>query len=310
MVQLKNSSILVIGGTGFIGTNLVKKLLKLGSKVTCISLKKKQKRLMHKNLKYIFCDYANFSILKKKINKPYEYVVNLGGYIDHSKFFTKGRHVIDNHLFSTINLLSSLKKAKLKRYVHIGTCDEYGENISPIKEDVREDPITSYAFAKLASINLLIMLYKTENLPATALRLFLVYGPHQKNDRLIPQVINGCLKKKSFPISKGNQIRDFCYVDDAINAIILSLTNKRALGKIFNVGSGKPISVRFIINKISKIIKQGKPQFNKIPFRKNENLKLYPSITKISRFLGWKPKTNLYQGLVKTIDYYKTIKKK
>ena len=154
------------------------------------------------------------------------------------------------------------------------------------------------------------MLKKTEDFPATALRLFLVYGPHQKNDRLIPQVINGCFKKKNFPVSKGNQLRDFCYVDDVINAIILSLIKKSALGEVFNVGSGKPVSVKFIINKISNIIKHGKPQFNKIPFRKNENLKLYPSINKISRILGWKPKTNLNQGLVKTINYYKTIKKK
>ena len=310
MLQLNNSSILVIGGTGFIGTNLVKKLLELGSKVTSLSLKRKKNKLTHKNLKHIFCDYTKFDLLKKKINKPFEYVVNLGGYIDHSKFFAKGRLVIDNHFLSTMNLLSSLRKEKLKRYLHIGTCDEYGSNTSPIKENCKEDPITSYALAKLSSINLLIMLNKTENFPATALRLFLVYGPHQKADRLIPQVINGCLKKKNFPVSKGNQLRDFCYVDDVINAIILSLIKRRALGEVFNVGSGKPVSVKFIINKISKIIKQGKPQFNRIPFRKNENLKLYPSINKIGRILGWKPKTNLNQGLVKTINYYKTIKKK
>jgi len=310
MFQLKNSSILVVGGTGFIGINLVKKLLKIGAKVTCLSLNKKQKKLTNKNLKYIFCDYSNFNTLKKKINKPFNYVVNLGGYIDHSKFFVKGRKVIDTHFSSTMNLLLLLQKKKLKKYLHIGTCDEYGENISPIKENTREDPITSYAFAKLASINLLIMLYKTENFPITVLRLFLVYGPNQKKDRLIPQVINGCLKKKNFPVSKGNQLRDFCYVEDVINAIILSLVKKKSLGEVFNVGSGNPVSVKFIINKISKIIKQGKPQFNKIPFRKNENLKLYPSINKIKRFLGWKPKTNLNEGLVKTINYYKTIRKK
>ena len=310
MLQLKNNSILVLGGTGFIGINLVKRLLTLGAKVTCLSLKRKKNKLTHKNLKYVYCDYTKFNLLKKKINKSFEYVVNLGGYINHSKFFTKGRLVIDSHFLSTMNLLLSLKKKKLKRYLHIGTCDEYGANISPIKENFREDPITSYAFAKLASINLLIMLNKTENFPATVLRLFLVYGPHQKNERLIPQVINGCLKKKNFPVSKGNQLRDFCYIEDIINAIILSLVKKKALGKVFNVGSGKPVSVKFIINKISKIIKQGKPQFNRIPFRKNENLQLYPSINKIGRILGWKPKTNLHQGLVKTINYYKTIKKK
>jgi len=310
MKQLKNSSILVIGGTGFIGVNLVKKLLKIGSKVTCISLKNKNKKLIHKNLKYIFCDYTNLSLLKRKLNKPFKYIVNLGGYIDHSKFFIKGRDVIDSHFLSTINLLLSLKKNSLKRYLHIGTCDEYGENKSPIKENSKEDPITSYAFAKLASINLITMLNKTENFPSTALRLFLVYGPHQKKDRLIPQVIDGCLKKKNFPVSKGIQLRDFCYVEDVVDAIILALVKKEAIGKVFNVGSGKPVSVKFIINKISKIIKQGKPQFNKIPFRKNENLKLYPSIQKISKILGWKPKTNLNVGLVKTINYYKTIRKK
>jgi len=308
MHQLKNSSILVVGGTGFIGINLVKKLLKLGAKVTSLSLKRKKNKLTHKNLKHVFCDYTKISPFKKKINKPFKYVVNLGGYIDHSKFFAGGRQVIDNHFLSTINLLLSLKQRKLKRYLHIGTCDEYGANVSPIKENSREDPITSYAFAKLASINLLIMLNKTENFPVTVIRLFLVYGPHQKKDRLIPQVISGCLKKKNFPVSKGNQLRDFCYVDDVINAIILSLIDKRALGEVFNVGSGKPVSVKFIINTISKIVKQGKPKFNKILFRKNENLKLYPSVNKINRILGWKPKTNLNQGLVKTINYYKTIK--
>tara|TARA_B100000029_G_scaffold480385_1_gene528375 strand:- start:4090 stop:5016 length:927 start_codon:yes stop_codon:yes gene_type:complete len=308
MKQLKNSSILVVGGTGFIGLNLINKLLKFGAKVTCVSLGKRRKKLIHKNLTYISCDYTKYNLLKKKINRPFEYVVNLGGYIDHRKFFNKGRLVIESHFLSTMNLLLSLNRKSLKRYLHIGTCDEYGANISPIKENFKEDPITSYALSKLASINLLVMLNKTENFPATILRLFLVYGPHQKKDRLIPQVIHGCLKKKKFPVSKGNQLRDFCYVDDVINAMILCLTKKQALGEVFNIGSGKPVSVKFIINSISKIIRQGKPQFNKIPFRKNENLKLYPSINKISRVLGWKPKTNLNQGLVKTINYYKTVK--
>ena len=151
------------------------------------------------------------------------------------------------------------------------------------------------------------MLNKTENFPATALRLFLVYGPQQKTNRLIPQVIKGCLKKKKFPVSKGNQLRDFCYVEDVVDAIILSLIKKKALGEVLNVGSGKPVSVKFVINTISKIIKQGKPQFNKIPLR-NNSLKLYPSINKASKILNWKPKTNFNQGILKTIDYYKNTK--
>ena len=306
---MKKKSILIIGGTGFIGTNLTKKVLKLGWNVTCLSLGKKKDYFVHKNLKYIFCDFTKNASLKSKLNKPFDYVVNLGGYIDHSKFFKKGKSIIDAHFFSTVNIISSLNRKNLKKYVHIGTCDEYGKNISPIKETSREDPISTYALGKLASIKLLIMLNKTENFPCTILRIFLAYGPNQKNDRLIPQVINGCLRKKTFSVSKGTQLRDFCYIDDVINAILLSLKKKKALGQIFNVGSGKPVTVKFIIRKISKIIKQGHPQFNKIPFRKNENLKLYPSINKIKKFLGWKPKVNLDQGLKRTINFYRLNEK-
>ena len=307
MTQFKNRSVLVVGGTGFIGANLIEKLLSLGSKITCLSLKKKNKRLTSKNLKYIFCDYKNFKSLRKKINKHYDYVINLGGYIDHSRFLGKGRVVIDDHFLSTMNILMSIKRKKIKRYLHVGTCDEYGSNSSPMKETFREDPISPYAVGKVASVNLLTMLYKTEKFPVTILRVFNIYGPKQRNNRLIPQVINGCLNNKNFPVSKGNQLRTFCYVGDLIRAIILSLTKKKAVGEIFNAGSDKPVSLKVIINKISKIIKKGKPQFNKKRVRKSEILNLYPSINKIKKMLGWKPTINLNQGLVKTINYYKTI---
>jgi nucleoside-diphosphate-sugar epimerase len=209
MTQFKNRSVLVVGGTGFIGTNLIEKLLSLGSKITCLSLKKKNKRLTSKNLKYIFCDYKNFKSLRKKINKHYDYVINLGGYIDHSRFFGKGRVVIDDHFLSTMNILMSIKRKKIKRYLHVGTCDEYGSNSSPMKETFREDPISPYAVGKVASVNLLTMLYKTEKFPVTILRVFNIYGPKQRNNRLIPQVINGCLNNKNFPVSKGTQLRTF-----------------------------------------------------------------------------------------------------
>ena len=304
MEKIIKPKLLVIGGTGFIGTNLVRKLLKLGAKVTSLSLKREKNKLTHKNLKHIFCDYTKIGPLKKKIDKPFKYVVNLGGYIDHSKFFAGGRQVIDNHFLSTINLLLSLKQRKLKRYLHIGTCDEYGANVSPIKENSREDPITSYAFAKLASINLLIMLNKTENFPASVIRLFLVYGPHQKNDRLIPQVINGCLKKRNFPVSKGNQLRDFVHVDDVVDAILKSLTNKNARGQIINIGSGKPRKIKKIVENVKKISKGGYPQFGKIKFRKDEILKLYPNIKKAKNKINWIPKISFEKGLRSTIKFY------
>ena len=95
-----------------------------------------------------------------------------------------------------------------------------------------------------------------------------------------------------------------------MDAIIKSLASKDAKGQIINIGSGKPQKIKNIIEQIQKITKGGYPQYGKIKFRKDEILKLYPSINKISRILGWKPKTNFNQGLIKTIKYYKTIERK
>ena len=157
------------------------------------------------------------------------------------------------------------------------------------------------------SSNLLLSLYKEKKFPATIIRLFLVYGPNQKKDRLIPYVIFNSLKGKSIYLSKGNQLRDFCYVGDVIEAIILCLKSKKATGEVFNIGSGKPITVKKIVKQIVKIIGKGDLKFNKKDKRKKENLKLYPSIKKIQNKIGWKQKTSLNIGLKKTINFYKKI---
>ena len=137
------------------------------------------------------------------------------------------------------------------------------------------------------------------------LRLFLVYGPHQKYDRLIPQVISGCLKRKNFPVSKGNQLRDFCYVGDTVRAILLVLESKNTNGEIFNVASGVPLSIASVIKKVSRMIGKGKPIFGKKKMDVSGNMSLYADIKKIKEKLNWKPKISFYKGLKSTIEFYK-----
>ena len=257
----KNKKILIIGGSGFIGTHLINKSIKLGWNVTSLSLKKRKKNQISKKINYIYADFTNFNLLKKKVKFDFDYIVNLGGYIDHRENPSQSLKIIKNHYQSTINLIA-LNKRKLKRYIHIGTSDEYGENKSPIQESFKEDPKSTYSLAKNMSINLLLMLHKEYNFPVTILRFFLVYGPHQKRDRLIPYVISNSLKDTIIYLSHGKQLRDFCYVEDAIEAIILCLKNKKSLGEIFNVGYGSPISVKQMVKKIIMIVGKRKPKFN------------------------------------------------
>ena len=149
------------------------------------------------------------------------------------------------------------------------------------------------------------MLYRTENFPSTIIRLFLTYGPGQKENRFLPQVIKGCINDKSFPTTDGNQIRDFCYIDDVIRAILLIFKSDRTIGEIINVGSGIPVSIKLIINMVCSEIGKGKPQFGKIIFRKEENSNLYADINKIKKLINWQPQVRFEEGLKITINNIK-----
>ena len=149
------------------------------------------------------------------------------------------------------------------------------------------------------------MLFRTEQFPGVALRPFLVYGPGQDEKRFIPQVIKGCLSESPFPTSDGNQVRDFCHVNDAVNAVMLAMLSDDSNGNIFNVGSGVPITIRSVVEKITNIINKGKPLFGEVSFRPGENMYLYANIDSIHKVLKWKPTVNFDTGIRGVIDWYK-----
>ena len=150
------------------------------------------------------------------------------------------------------------------------------------------------------------MLYKTEGFPVTIVRPYLIYGPNQDSQRFLPQIVKGCIDNKSFPTSKGEQLRDFCYVDDFSKCILAVLNKKKCFGEIFNIGSGKPVKIIDVIKKIKRKVGKGNPVIGKIPYRKMENMKLYPDISKIKKYTKWKPKVSLSEGLDSLIKHYKT----
>ena len=228
-------------------------------------------------------------------------MVNLGGYIDHTFFKEGGQKVIESHFSGLLNLIENLNRDHLQRFVQIGSSDEYGDQIAPQSEDVRESPISPYSSGKLFSTQLLQMLYRTEELPVVILRLFLVYGPGQNNKRFLPQIIEGCLLDSSFPASAGEQLRDFCYVDDISRGIIMSLKNDDVKGQVVNLASGKSISIREVVELVRNIVGHGNPEFGKIPYRVGENMALYADTTKAKKLLNWVPEINIEEGVRRTI---------
>ena len=299
-------NLLIVGGSGFIGKNLAIKSQNLGYNVTVISLNKVDLDKKILNINYIQVDINNIRKLRQKLSKKvFHYVVNLSGYVDHSSFLNGGSNVIDTHFRGVQNLLHAFDWKPLKKFVQIGSSDEYGSLPAPHKEDIRESPISPYALGKVASNNLLQMLYRTEKFPVVILRLFLVYGEGQNDERFLPQIIKGCLLDKTFPTSKGEQLRDFSHIDDITNGIIMSFDKDEANGEIINLASGVPLSIREIIETIQELIGSGSPDFGKISYRNGENMTLFADILKAKKILGWSPKVGLNEGLERTINHFR-----
>ncbi len=242
----------------------------------------------------------------RKINFNFDYVVNLGGYVDHSN---KVR-TYNSHFIGCKNLSNFFLNKNIESFVQMGSSGEYGRLKSPQKENINCRPMSIYNRAKFLATKHLINLYRKKNFPVTILRAYQAYGPKQDINRLIAIVIDSCIKNKKFPCSNGKQYRDFIHVDDLVKSILKCFKNKKAKGQIINIGTGKPRKIRNIINLIKNKIKNGQPQFGKIKLRPEEMLKVYPKISKAKRILGWSPKIKFKNGLFSTIKSYQIDEKK
>jgi len=296
--------ILITGGTGFIGYHLAKRCIRMGWEVTSLSKGKPSSIRTLKKVKYLVGDLTkkkDLKILKKK----FDYVVNAAGVVDHSA----NKDVFRAHYLGCKNLANFFLKKKIKLFLQMGSCVEYGPQKSPQQESFKSK-ITSlksmYSRGKFAASRYLIELHKKYKFPVIVFRLYLNYGPNQDFNRFLPIIIDGCMRDKKFPCSSGIQYRSFTYVDDLVRAIIIALKKPQLSGNIFNIGNNKPVKIKKIIQYVNKYVKKGTPLYGKVKFRKDEIKHLYPNISKAKLLLNWQPKVSFSKGLSKTINYYKS----
>ena len=286
-----------MGGTGFLGINLILALKKKFKNldITCVS-RRKTFFLKASNIKFINGDFSKKLVLKKKLkNKTFDIIINLGGNIQHKNKF----QTIKSHFKLCKNLVDYFKN-KIDLFVQIGSSMEYGTLNYPNKESDKCFPKSFYGKSKLRSTKYL----EKSNLKYIILRPYQVYGPYQKINRLVPSSINNLLRDQEFNSSSGEQLRDFMYVDDFTNLVLKILKNKKIPVGIYNVGTGIPISIRSVLEKVKSQINRGNINYGYINMRKDETKILYPNIKKIKKIFKWSPKTSLSLGIKKTIKFY------
>lgn len=300
-----HESVLVLGGTGFLGHALIKFLNLQGYRVTSLSLMSSNRYSKEADVRYLKADILDRTSLSTALEgHQFEYVINAAGFVDHSKFFEGGSFVIESHLHGLINVLVSLEMTSLKRFINLGSVNEYGAIKVPFSEDASPVPETSYSFAKLASAELLQTLYRENRFPAVTLRLCLVYGEGQETNRLLPQIIGGCLNNEETRLSDGSKMRDFMHVDDLQTAVLSAMVEPRANGTILNVASGKPLTIQEVALKIRSLIGQGRLCFGKHKVSPSEPKDAYVDINRANDILNWYPKVGIEIGLKRMVSFY------
>jgi nucleoside-diphosphate-sugar epimerase len=298
------SRVLVVGGTGFLGENLCRRFVETGHDVHSLSRGDAQSPI--DGVTYSHADLADGAAVKAALRQSaFDYVVNCGGKVDHRPLSGGGLEVVGAHLTGLLNILLTIDRAAVRRFVQVGSSDVYGSLAAPQSESNRELPFSPYSFSKAAADYLIQTLWRAEQFPGVSVRLFLIYGPGQNRERFIPQIIEGCLQGRHFKVSPGLQLRDFCYVSDAVDAISLCFDNNAVNGETLNLASGVGVTIREVVAKIQKIAQGGHPEFGALPYRAGENLALVADVEKIERLLGWQPKVSLDEGLRRSIEYYR-----
>lgn len=301
---------LVTGGSGFIGSNLVDELVRLGHHVTVLdnfSTGRRSNLSHHKkqNVKIVKIDLSK----EQKIDnyfKGIDYVFHLAALADIVPSIENPKKYFKSNVIGTFNVLQAAAKLKIKKFIYAASASCYGfPEKFPTSEKDKIKPEYPYSFTKWQSEELIMHWANLFNFPAISLRFFNIYGPRSRTSGVYGAVFGVFLAQKISKapltiVGNGEQTRDFLHVKDLVKAIMKAAYSKK-VGKIYNVGGGKEIKV----NKIAKLI--GGKTIN-IPKRPGEPDRSLANIKKIKKELNWKPKIKIEDGvkdLLDNISYWK-----
>lgn len=307
MLKWFSMKVLVTGGAGFIGSHVNKLLLDQGHQVTAVdNLSKGHKDLLDPRVNFHQISLENQSELEK-ILPNHDAVIHMASFIEVGESVKKPVEFVQNNVVGTVKLLEAMRKTAVKKIIFSSSACVYGKPEKlPITED---DPLgkqeNPYGLTKVSMEQFCLLYHTLYAFDVTILRYFNPFGPgelHNPETHAIPNFIKAALLKQPIPLYwKGEQIRDFIYIDDLASSHILPLTKSGF--HIYNIGTETGVKVNDLVKRIFKIIGYGVPVEDRGE-RKGDVPSLVASSEKIKKELGWQAKVNLDEGLRKTIEFY------
>ena len=317
--MIKNKKILITGAAGFIGSNLTEKLLKHENHLVLIDNYNDFYNGKEEQLNKIINNYRkaeDYKVIKgdildinlyNELDNEFDYIFHLAAYASVRYSIEHASKVTHNNVTGTVNLFEyALNLENIKKIIFASSSSVYGNPIyTPLDENHPKNPICPYAISKLSGELYADYYFREHGLPITSLRFYTVYGPRGRPDMAVRKFFNLIFKKQEITIyGDGEQLRDFTYISDIVDGLILSAEKSKTKGEIFNLGCSEPISVNQLVNKMYLIT--GEPKKVRYLEKQIGDVDVtHSDISKAKEILGYNPKVSIDQGLENTYKWQK-----
>jgi UDP-glucose 4-epimerase len=316
-----NSRVLITGGAGFIGASLTARLLALGAEVVVYDnfLRNSLQHIPLPNaerLKVVRGDVRDRSLLDSVLEgvKP-DYIFHAAAIAGVDSVLRDPIETFKINLLGSVNLIeASAKLREVKRVVLFSTSEVFGE-YAYLPDEGKAMTIGkvgearwNYAVSKLAEEHFALSYYQRHGLPVVIVRPFNVYGPAQVGDSAMRTFVQRALRGEPLYVhGDGSQIRAWCYIDDMVDALVAILQREEAIGETFNIGNpATAISVYNLAKLVIRVV--GSPsEVVLIPKDYADIALRVPSITRAMRLLGFLPKVDLEEGILRTAEFYRRM---
>ena len=314
--MLENRHILITGGAGFIGTQLIKRLIE-DNRITVLDTLHRNALgdsglRGHPNLRLIKGDVRDPS-LAKEATREATHVVHLASIAGVDTVMNNPLLTMEVCIKGTFNMLeAAVVRGGIERFVDFSTSEVFGQYAYRVTEvDVTSlgrvgEARWTYAVSKLATEHLCHVMYQTEGLPTVTVRPFNIFGPGQVGSGAIHAFVVRALRNEPLEIhNEGEQIRAWCYVDDLIDGLLLTLESPKAVGHTFNIGNPKTAITVYHLAKTIVEVAGSRSEVVHKPWPHTDVELRVPDISSARERLGFDPKFDLHAGLERTIDWYR-----
>lgn len=310
-------NILVTGGAGFIGSCLASRLIDEGCNVVVIdNLSTGFESNIPQQAEFLKLDISKEDFINKLPRIKFDYIFHLAAQSSGEISFEDPAYDVKTNVMGTLLLLNWAMERRVKKFIYTSSMSIYGDDQDlPVKETAPPRPLSFYGVGKLASEKYIDIFIK-KGLPIAALRLFNVYGPGQNMENLKQGMVSiymAYIIKDEPILVKGSRdrFRDFIYIDDVVDAFVRTAFSEKATNKTFNVGTGKQTFVWQLLDEITKAFGYKSGDYP-IQFEGNtpgDQIGIYADISEIKRCLSWEPKVRLSDGIIRMVEWIKSIRK-